>query len=102
MKKAEEKDFCKQIVEFFSGHREAFATAGFDCTSYLTTLHEQHFEWQKAQLEAKNKAKEASAKADEALHTFYNEVSAMTEMARGILGSDNELVKELDKLRKHC
>ncbi len=103
MKDSEKRDFSTQIKEFLTGHKEALATAGFDCAPYLADLETyeiEHNAAEEAQRVAMATMKQSTVKSNETLHKLYSKASSMVEVASALLGKEHEMVQELRKLRR--
>ncbi len=103
MNDSKKRDFCTQIKEFLTGHKEALAAAGFDCTPHLEAIvtHEaEHNAAEEAQRQAMAAMKQSTAKSNDTLRKLYTKASSMVEVTAALLGKEHEMVQELRKLRK--
>jgi hypothetical protein len=97
------RDFVSQMITLLEEEKASLTAAGFDPSSRIETLKIENNEAEVseiAQQTAMANAKEATQLSVEKLSIAYKDASNVADLVSGLLGKDNELVKQIRKFRK--
>lgn len=100
---SKKRDFVTQFTVILEQNAELLADKGFDPTNKIAQLKEEMAITDQAegrQSAAMAAAKNATKLALEALNVAYKDASATVDLVSGLLGKDDNLLKEIKKLRK--
>mgnify|MGYP000845337864 FL=1 len=103
LNEARKRDFISMLIVIMEQNGELLAEKGYDPANIIAQLKEelaitdQKEAHQKAAVAA---AKNATKDAVEALNITYKHASATVDLISGLLGKDDNLLKEIKKLRK--
>lgn len=103
LNESKKRDFIAMLIVIMEQNAELLAEKGYNPTNIIAQLKEeltitdQKEAQQKAAMAA---AKNATREATEALDITYKHASATVDLISGLLGKDDNLLKEIKKLRK--
>ena len=103
MKESDKRDFVNQLITLTTSNQSLLIEKGFDPTNQLTEMQAASSEASSAEVAQQNASaalKEATALSNEKLSAAYKMASNFAELLVGLLGKDNDLVKEIRKMRK--
>lgn len=98
----ERRDFVVHVVTTLKDEAATLTAAGFDptnLTNELETKSTAAATAEVAQQKAEAAAKEATKASNAALDDAYQDASAAVSLVEGLLGKDNELVRQLHHFR---
>ena len=100
---AKRRDFISQFIVILEQNAQLLTEKGFDPAGKIDLLKQQMTaagEAEARQAEAAAAAKNATQLAKTTLVTAYTSASATVDLLSGLLGKNDNLVKEIKKLRK--
>ncbi|NQU53986.1 MAG: hypothetical protein HQ522_15775 [Bacteroidetes bacterium] len=103
MSEAKKRDFVNQLITILKQNAQLFIDKGYDPANRIAELEEFLNETEIAearQTEAEAAAKDATKLSQKTLDKTYREGSATVELISGLLGKDNNLLREIRKMRK--
>lgn len=103
MSEAKKRDFVSQLTVLLERNADRLKDKGYDPANKIAELMEQLTATdltEAQQTEAEAAAKDATKLAQETLAMTYKNGSATVELLSGLLGKDDNLLREIRKLRK--
>lgn len=97
------RDFIAMLIVILEQNAESLAEKGYNPANIIAQLKEELAitdQKEGRQREAVAAAKNATKEAAEALDITYRHASATVDLISGLLGKDDNLLKEIKKLRK--
>jgi hypothetical protein len=100
---SKKRDFVNQLVIIMEQNTQLLTDKGFDPTAKIDQLKQEISVAEDAearQADAAAAAKDATKLAQDTLDVAYTDGSATVDLIAGLLGKNDNLVKEIKKLRK--
>jgi streptomycin 6-kinase len=103
LNESKKRDFIAMLIVIMEQNAGLLAEKGYDPTNVIAQLKEELAitdQKEARQRETVVAAKNATQEALEALNVSYKKASATVDLISGLLGKDDNLLKEIKKLRK--
>ena len=103
LNESKKRDFVSQLIVIMEQNAQLLIDKGFDPAAKITELKQEMTAADEAegkQAEAMAAAKDATQVSNDTLDVAYTDGSATVDLITGLLGKNDNLVKEIKKLRK--